>query len=152
MLTACNVMICNLQNLNLNLNLNLYLYLNLLIGGQDHRGVLLRHTPTPNPEVILRAGAVFMFPKVLAAGAFSLRAGTDSCAMSISAVLHPDGSLQDPLISPSRVRCAQGPYLTAHHANRALCLSGRQWADCQGVLAVTCVTLWRSNYGWPLRG
>ena len=143
MLTACNVMICDLQNLNLNLN--------LLIGGQDHMGVLLWHTPTPNPEVILRAGAVFMFPKVLAAGAFSLQAGTDSCAMSISAVLQPDGSLQDPLISPSRVRCARGPYLTAHHAKSALCLHGCHWADCQGVLAVTCVALWRSNYGWPPR-
>ena len=51
------------------------------------------------------AGAIFMFPKVLAAGAFSLLAGTDSCAMSIGVVLQPDGSVEDPTISPSRIRC-----------------------------------------------
>ena len=48
-----------------------------------------------------------MFPKVLATGAFSLNAGQDCCAMSIGALVHPDGSFSEATVTPSRVTVAQ---------------------------------------------
>ncbi len=47
-----------------------------------------------------------MFPRSLAEGAMSLRAGTDSQALSVSAELRADGALAAAAAAPSVVRVA----------------------------------------------
>ena len=47
-----------------------------------------------------------MFPRRLAEGPFSLRAGIDSVSLAISAELAPDGALASASIAPAMVRVA----------------------------------------------
>ncbi|KAK9841052.1 hypothetical protein WJX81_007873 [Elliptochloris bilobata] len=54
----------------------------------------------------LPTGAVCMFPRALAEGPFSLRAGTDSAALSIRAELAPDGALASAAVAPTTVHVA----------------------------------------------
>ncbi|KXZ48125.1 hypothetical protein GPECTOR_30g221 [Gonium pectorale] len=49
-------------------------------------------------------GSVPMFPRCLAEGPFSLRGGEVCDAMSVGVVLGRDGSLSQPIVTPSRVR------------------------------------------------
>ncbi|CAG9464720.1 unnamed protein product [Pedinophyceae sp. YPF-701] len=55
----------------------------------------------------LPTGIIPMFPLCLAAGPFSLRAGVDSCALSLAATLAPDGSLAKFEVVPSTVHVDQ---------------------------------------------
>lgn len=60
-----------------------------------------------------------MFPASLATGPFSLRAGEDSVAVSVGAVLQPDGALSlDTVVAAALVRPAQR--MTYDEADAAL--------------------------------
>lgn len=61
--------------------------------------------------VYLPTGQLFMFPRSLATGAFSLRPDTVSCALSIGLSIDADGAIaQDVIITPSLVRVQRLAY------------------------------------------
>ncbi|KAG2484219.1 hypothetical protein HYH03_016954 [Edaphochlamys debaryana] len=80
-------------------------------------------------------GSVPMFPRALAEGPFSLRAGEVCDALSVGVELLPDGSLQRPTVAPSRVRVSHKLTYEAADAALAEAEAAEAWRAAEGAAA-----------------
>ncbi|KAG6551326.1 hypothetical protein Mapa_007112 [Marchantia paleacea] len=69
-----------------------------------HDHILTREAEARGTSIYLPDGTIPMFPMELAAGVMSLKQGSECCAVSVSVVLHEDGSIAEYAVMNSTIR------------------------------------------------